>query len=347
MILPTSVTRPMTEPVIVSWTTGTPSGAAPFLTTSEPSPGRLDDGERGRRRDERRTGSGNEGEAPLLTKYRPLSFPAIQGSVKVLLRAIPLPGAPRRPARARSLVPRRRGRGGGETSRAAASSASGDERIDAPFLGDGSLPDDGQPERGRLPRRRARPVSGGEPGAGRLDGDPDRHGEDRPRGECGERRPEAPAAAFEPGAHGARLASAPRHAAADVRPAADVGAAGRTACTASEHPGRARTRRSCACRASRRGSRSRATRRASRRRSPSRPMRRPLFPGVRIRRRCVPLGARPPHERAGDDRRRHASTGAHTATRPRRSSSCARATGRAASTSSASPPTTGASATRR
>ena len=38
MIFPKSVTRPITEPVIMSATTGTPSGAAPFLTTSEPSP---------------------------------------------------------------------------------------------------------------------------------------------------------------------------------------------------------------------------------------------------------------------------------------------------------------------
>ena len=70
-------------------------------------------------------------------------------------------------------------------------------------------------------------------------------------------------------------------------------------------------------------------------------------PGLRLRRRRVPLDPRPANERPGDDMRPRASTGRRIATRPRRSASCGRATGRAGCTSCASARPTDASATRR
>ena len=256
MIFPKSVTRPITEPVIVSCDDRhRRSGAAPFLTTSEPSPAAWVRGERGRRHGERRAGSENEGEAPHCSQsIALLSFPAIQGSVKVLLRATTLPpDAPRRPARARPRA-RRRGSGGREP---AAPQLLGLRVTNGstPFLGDGPLlttvsPNgDGFRDAAHVQFRLAGPARVAPDGRSR----PTRR---RPTPRRAPRTSSSGCrrARFAAGAH--ELVWTPRR---DTAPRTyvlqlTVSAAAAAACTASAHRARARTRRSCACRESRRAS---------------------------------------------------------------------------------------------
>ena len=201
-------------------------------------------------------------------------------------------------------------------------SASGSRTDRRPFLGDGRAPDDGEPERRRLPRRRARRASGSRRPA------PSRSRSIQTDTLGGER-------------------------AATGRPAAS-GRTSRPGRTSSSGAARETPRRARTCSSSR----SRPVPAAPRLRRSARPARRrdaPVVrvqgieagvpaaelragraggardrdrredahvPGVRVRRRRVPVGARPAHERAGDDRRRARRLARAPRTRRRRSRSC-------------------------
>ena len=100
----------------------------PFFTTSEPSPGRRCRRAQQQARREPRQAE-DEGEPPhLLAKYRPASLPAIQRSVKVLLRGThsgrSAADAPGRPARARPRAVALRGAGRTPARRSSSGSAS-------------------------------------------------------------------------------------------------------------------------------------------------------------------------------------------------------------------------------
>src|SRR5689334_12693193 len=76
---------PITEPVIVRATTGTPAGASPLRTTREPSPVAAGAASAAAGATRAASSTSLTTGSRICAKYRQVSFPAFQGSVKLLL----------------------------------------------------------------------------------------------------------------------------------------------------------------------------------------------------------------------------------------------------------------------